>query len=277
MDDNKPEPRGLLYILLSAFAVFCGWSLAKLRAPSQDASSAQHPQDSTHNATEIGQNIPSPVHVIVDASPPTPTPNEKREAREQRQEGHDKKRLRAEIVLAFVTSLLLIANLFLIFTARRANKIASDALEISHRPWAGMNGDVGFSRLNLKNEVFQFLVSYKLKNFGASPALNIVVQLGNPIEDVRDLYIYDIKVNDACQSAENLTKLTGDLLLPSGDKPDTWTFGEKAWKVSFIIPGCIAYRDTGGAVHHTQLCYVMDDSGALKPSTFRTCWFQYAD
>jgi hypothetical protein len=87
-DSSGKEPsRSLSHILLSALAFLFGWSLSKLRTPSHDSSNTQHPQDNTRDTTQIGQNISSPVHVIVDGSPPTPTPSKEREARENRKEG----------------------------------------------------------------------------------------------------------------------------------------------------------------------------------------------
>ena len=233
--------------------------------------------EKSKNSLPISEGIPSGTEI-------PPTVNKDKETKAQK-ESVMWSRLKKQITIALIVEILIFAvtiKIACIYSGQlnqmiRANNLTQQALN-RDRPWVGVNGDVGFSKLNPKNEVFQFVVSYRVKNFGASPALNTVVQFGNPIEDVRDLHIYDLtkgKVNDACQTAENVVGLTGDLLLPTGDKPDTWTFGEKAWKGSFIIPGCLVYRDTGGKMHHTQLCYVIDDSGKSGP--FRTCWFQYAD
>src|SRR5271156_3574246 len=35
---DSGEPRGLLYVLLAAFAIFSGWSLSKLNTPSKEGS-----------------------------------------------------------------------------------------------------------------------------------------------------------------------------------------------------------------------------------------------
>src|SRR5271154_2084278 len=82
---QKPNsPLGLLGILALSFGA---WFLSKLSDPNHDSGSAQLPQPKPHNTTTIGPHIRPPFHVIVDASPPTPTPNKEREAREERQEG----------------------------------------------------------------------------------------------------------------------------------------------------------------------------------------------
>jgi hypothetical protein len=261
-EPSSSGPQSLLNILVSAFAFLCGWSLAKLRAPSQDASGTQHPQDRPHNATQIGQNIPSPVHVIVDASPPIPTPNKEREAGEERQEGRDKKRLGVEIILAFVTSLLLIANLLLVFTARRANKIASDALYINHRPWVGLDGGIQFPEkprfeIYPTNRMVHLSVRYFVKNYGTAPALNAVsyamifAEKGIPKRP-------EIPMNTSCSFADDDRKnKRGAVIFPNepvraGSDPGT-TFDPTMHTMGQIwITICTSYGDDAGKVHHTK-------------------------
>src|SRR5260370_7496077 len=48
---NPPEPRGLLYVLLAAFAFFSGWSLSRSRTQDEDGSEGGSPQDNTREET----------------------------------------------------------------------------------------------------------------------------------------------------------------------------------------------------------------------------------
>jgi hypothetical protein len=250
------EPRGLLYILFSAFGVLWLWS--KLRTPNQDSRNSQHPQDSTNNATQIGQNISSPVHVVIDASPPTPTPNKEREAREERQEGRDKKRLQAEIILAFVTSILLIANLFLVFTARYANKIARDALYVNHRPWVGNDGGIQFPE-PLRFELFpttrniHLRVRYSIKNYGTAPGIQtssialLFVQKGILVRPEGTMKL-------ACMNADSISDAVifpGQSIQIDNDsrtnfEPTMHTIGQ----IWIVI--CTCYKDDTGKIHHTK-------------------------
>jgi hypothetical protein len=142
------------------------------------------------------------------------------------------------------------------------------------RPWVGISGEVSWARTS-ENGFPTFTVSYKLKNFGAFPALNAVTWIEAPVKNANDYQLVKTKVISSCKSAEVLITQTGDLLFPTGEKPDTWTYGAIP-PTKFVIPGCIAYQDTESHVHHTQLCYWIDLAETPKP-IFRTCWFQSAD
>jgi hypothetical protein len=126
MDEKKPEPRGFLCVLVSAFALMCGWSLSKLHAPTQDSSGSHHPQDSAHDAA-------TPVHVIVDAFPPTPTPNKERESREERQEGRDKKRFRLEKIGAAVLFIYTLVTGFMWWATKKSADAAERAANWTQR------------------------------------------------------------------------------------------------------------------------------------------------
>jgi hypothetical protein len=89
-------------------------------------------------------------------------------------------------------------------------------------------------------------MGYRLKNFGAAPAMNTVVPLGPATGDVNNYSLIKAEVETACKTGENLVMLTGDLLLPGGEKPDTAQLGKKNIPEKFILPGCIVYRDSGG-------------------------------
>src|SRR4051794_11362746 len=94
---NSAEPQGFLSVLLSTVFFFAGWSLSKLRDPSKHSDDSRCPQNNATNAAESCQSTHStPIRVVIDSAPPTPTPDKKREARETDQESRDKKRFAVE-------------------------------------------------------------------------------------------------------------------------------------------------------------------------------------
>lgn len=186
----------------------------------------------------------------------------------------------------FVIEVLALVGLVLyVCETKRTNDLTQQALEDgrthfnqSQRPWVGMAGEVALLENSESGGVFKFVVGYKLRNFGSSPGLNTVVALNSPVGEANNYELIKIKVSDSCKFAERLVPQTGDLLLPGAEKPNTWTYTDrKVWPTKFVIPGCAAYRDPVGTVHHTQLCYWIDLSADPKPKTFGTCWFQHAD
>ncbi len=78
---NPPEQRGLLYILLSAFAFLFGWSSARLSAPKQDVCKTIHPQD-TPDEEHRPIQIRSPV--IAQIPPTAPQHNESNRRKDDR-------------------------------------------------------------------------------------------------------------------------------------------------------------------------------------------------
>jgi hypothetical protein len=187
MNENKPEPRGLLYGLVYAFGLFSGWFLSKLHGPYHDSSSTQHPQDNTHDTTQVGQNIPYPIRVVIDASPPTPTPSKEREAREERQEGRDKKRLRVEIWTFLALSLYAVVTGGMWWATKRAADAARDSARVARdsvkqqrdlfqmdqQPYIGMI-KIKLSALPEIGQRPRFEIS--LQNLGKTAAVNVWIQ-----------------------------------------------------------------------------------------------------
>jgi hypothetical protein len=107
--------------------------LSKLSDPNQKSSNTQHPQHSADTTRQIGQNVSSPIHVVVDASPPTPTPNKERESREERKDGRDKKRYRIEIITAVVLAAYTVVTGFMWWATKKAAEAATQAVEESRK------------------------------------------------------------------------------------------------------------------------------------------------
>jgi hypothetical protein len=158
-------------------------------------------------------------------------------------------------------------------SAKATDQLAQLAAQ-QDRPWVGINGEVTWADTS-ENGFPTFTISYKLRNFGVSPAFNTIVQIDRPITDVNNAELVKIKATDSCKSAEAIIGQTGDLLLPNSEKPNTWTYGGIP-PTKFDIPGCIVYKDTKGSIHHAQLCYWIDLAETPRP-IFRTCWSQSAD
>ena len=74
---------------------------------------------------------------------------------------------------------------------------------------------------------YGFTVEYAIKNFGVAPAFNTIVVLGPTIDDVNNYALVKSKVDDARKTAENIVHMTGNLLLPGGEKRDTYAFWRK--------------------------------------------------
>jgi hypothetical protein len=114
---NSPEPRGLLYILLSAFAFLTGWSLAQLRTPNDDGSETIHPQHGTAPKDRLSRFD----SMTAAQTPPTPTQPYQPDRRKDNTPPWKK---RAEIAAIAVAIGLLAINIFLWRSTRDAAKAA---------------------------------------------------------------------------------------------------------------------------------------------------------
>lgn len=165
-----------------------------------------------------------------------------------------------------------------------ANKQSATFFAQQNRPWVGLDGDLSIDSNTFENTGYFLRTSYKIKNFGNSPALNVSIWLTEIAEEgAGDIYARTrTEVEKACASSTAIMSAynynTGDVSLPSGSKPTTWTFSQfPPFPEKMIISGCIVYRDTGGNLHHTQLCYWAHPGASLKSERSGSCWFQKAD
>jgi hypothetical protein len=229
------------------------------------------PQSKADTAANRSKNVPRPpLRVVVESLPPTPPPTDEQKAEKKRQRGLEW----GKVVLEVLALLGLWAY---VCETRRTNNLTQQALDIQ-RPWVGMVGDVTFEEpKELDKNWPHFIMSYRLKNFGTAPAMNVVTPFGPIIGDANNYALVKTKVEASCKSGENIVSLTGDLLLPASDKPDTTQVGNKNAPQKFVMPGCIVYRDSKRKIHHTELCYWIDLADTSRPKTFSTCWFQGAD
>ncbi|HTF25131.1 MAG TPA: hypothetical protein VK937_14635 [Candidatus Limnocylindria bacterium] len=143
-----------------------------------------------------------------------------------------------------------------------ANKIASNALYISHRPWVGLDGSVQFPEqprfeIYPTNRSIHLSVRYMVKNFGGAPALNsssyamIFAEKGIPKRP-------EIPMNTACSFADDDRKnKRGAVIFPNqpvraGSDPGT-TFDPTMHTIGQIwVVICTSYGDDTGKIHHTK-------------------------
>jgi hypothetical protein len=172
--------------------------------------------------------------------------------------------------------------------AKSAAETAARQLELSERPWVGFEEDPSIEQSSSREDQFGFKITYRVKNFGQSAATDVVVFWDmfyryEPSPPDIERGIRRSKNMDACKFADwELQKFSGGLLLPQGGRDDVYLEERPAMSVihtgTFLIPGCIAYRDTfTRKIHHTWACYSVN----LPPSsTFKNvmpCDAQYAD
>lgn len=162
--------------------------------------------------------------------------------------------------------------------ARNSNSQTAEFFRIEKRPWVGMSKPPSLrDKKSTKPGHFGFTLEYVVKNFGVAPAFNTVVPFSGIVDgqDVSNYSLVRTKVNDARSNGENITNLTGDLLLPGAEITGTCEFPEIKRTNKFVITGCIVYRSADGTIHHTELSYWIDLAEGKK-AIFRTAWFQAA-
>jgi hypothetical protein len=158
-----------------------------------------------------------------------------------------------------------------------ANIQSAGFFKVQNRPWVGMSKELVLSeKKSTKLGQFGFTLKYAVKNFGTEPAFHTVVVLVDSVDDANNRDLVKTKITEARQIGENIVHLTGDLLLPTAEKYNTHSFGERTRPDKFAIPGCIVYRFADGTIHYTELSYWIDLSEGEK-ATFRTLWFQDAN
>jgi hypothetical protein len=241
--------------------------------------SRKHPGKQHHNQSH--ENQPSGIergasHDAVAVNPDAPHSEARHEASPGNEEPAQMPK-KPDLMTIFTGVLALFAVLSFVALWIQVRDARDEFTKIQ-RPWVGFSGEMSLDKFSFDGEMGKALVGYKFKNYGTAPALNTVVWLERPVGTRTDYELIRTKVEQSCRSGETIFNQTGDLLLPSAEKTDTWNFTDKQpWPDVFIIPGCIVYHDVAGRAHHTQLCYYIDLTTDPKPTSFRTCWFQHAD
>jgi hypothetical protein len=229
------------------------------------SSGSAPPQDNTAYKTSGRKDSTStPLRVVIESTPPPPAPTEKQKAKEENEERRkddaekrEGRKFIAEVIIACVTSLLLIVNVWLVCTARHANKIAGDALYISHRPWVGLDGGIQFTgkpEIQLPNRFIKLSFRYFLKDYGTTPAKESSSESLFISKD--DITKPELPMQVACSNADG--KFSGSIVIfPNASiktdaKPGV-NFGPEIQGISRMwIAICVSYGDSAG-IHHTKI------------------------
>jgi len=286
---QKPSMlHGLLGILfsVSAFVVWL-WS-RKGSIEQHDSQDAALPQDTTSNTTERCQNLSSsPLRVVIDSAPPTPTPNKERETREDEKNRRDKKRFVAEVTVAF---LLFVYTTFAGWQGCEMRKAATAAkkqtetavrqLEMIDRPWLKLQGiainDPGFTFS--PDGAAHLSVRPILKNIGHSVATNVTFNAKMVIPAPSNFpVIAEQEQKNLCEPINNApvavhrgyAVASGETVIFPDDVEQSWSYGldlkkdevEKGQEIVQIsgkqkgilaplLVGCIDYLYPSSSIHH---------------------------
>jgi hypothetical protein len=171
MDQGKPESRGLLYILLSGFAFFSGWSLSKRFTSNKQSVDVTPTQDTTDKERERGRYVPpSPTRVAIESFPSPKAPAEERKREKQK-----KKRFRWLGLGVNVLTLGAVIWYACVATQQRNEMIKQNAL-MQQSLWNQHEPSIGIVGIRpLDNFPVEQRVEWTIKNYGDSPARRVVV------------------------------------------------------------------------------------------------------
>jgi hypothetical protein len=174
---NSPEPRGLLYILLSSLAFACGWFSARLHDPNQHVSETAPSQSSTAGEGNRGQFEPIVVSQVAPAPIETYLPH-------RREDNTPRWKKIAEWSIAGATVGLLIVNIFLwsatkkaadaadksAGAAGKAANAAEESLTTVQRAYISL-GDIGGSRNGVSSDpkTISLMIKFPWENAGYTP------------------------------------------------------------------------------------------------------------
>jgi len=174
---KPPEPRGLLRILASVFSgALFGWFLSKLNPPIEQSTKTIPSQDSTDDRN-AQSNPPLPLTVRIESYPPPSISEEtKTEKKEQRFIS------RGNFIATCLTSilaagLLIVTCKYVSYTYRTWREMQQQTriLAEAQRPWV-----MGFPVISkfafMPDGSGQVWVSWRVDNFGHSPAFGIHIQ-----------------------------------------------------------------------------------------------------
>jgi hypothetical protein len=162
MNDEKPEPRGLLFVLVSAIAFFCGWCSAKLRTPKQNVREALPSQDArTAESTQraVASSLVSQTPSIL--------------PQQNQSDGSKNGRPVWEKAAAIGTLGLLVVNIFLWLSTKKAADAAKESADLQRTVVEGTQAATLMSFQHLEDNFLHFGVW----NMGGVSAKKVVVNL----------------------------------------------------------------------------------------------------
>lgn len=254
---NSSERRGLLYILLSVFAFLSGWSLSRLRTPSDDDGKPVHPEDDTPPESGLGQ-LESPIAPQI---PLTPTQHYQPDRRKDNTPSWKKT---AEIVAIGIAGGLLIINIVALCAARKAANAAKESVELARmnadmdqRAWVGVS-DISSSVRKSED----WTVSFMFKNTGKTPAKDFVIRGAGE------------RVAKGQKPIKEEIRLPGrGVIVPDGIfHSELKVSGLYDWtSADLVIHGRIEYESVFGHGHWTTFCYHFVSDGNTGKGGFAPC------
>ena len=186
-----------------------------------------------------------------------------RSAPKDRKEWHDRWKFRLEVGGALILTIYTGFAGWQACEIRKSNgytigalRLNRDTLVTSHRPWVFLDGGVeNVKPLTFDSSDGRATVSYTIKNFGASPALRMIVSptmIAQPITPTVS--------NPPCSDPDLIQYLNhtkaGGFLVPGGIKKVTDVEVSakspvRGARIGVVLEFCIAYRDEFNNLHMT--------------------------
>jgi len=249
---NSSEPRGLLYILLSAFAFFSGWLLSKSRTPNEAGSETVSPQDYTREGSGRRQiGLP-----IVAQSAPTPI---RANQADRRTDDTPRWKKIAEWSIAAATVGLLIINIFLWWSTQKAANAAKSAAETAEKSFKlarqrAEDSDEAICNVRGEVESGSNVEHLTVSNAGKVPAHTVGVYIEvsrNSLPSNERITLFQ-SLDISQDELRGESPILKDVVL-SG-------FGEPDWKKinqireAVVVSGVIKYENGFGSVRHRTFC-----------------------
>jgi hypothetical protein len=132
--ERDSEGRGLLYVLLSAFAFSSGWLISKVRTPVEQPIDSEPTQNNSEGERSGRQSISNhPIRVVVESLPPPEPPKHERQAEKKK----DRRPQWGILVVNFLTLTAVIVYACITYGQWRAmldsNKINRDSFQTVQR------------------------------------------------------------------------------------------------------------------------------------------------
>jgi len=184
MPSLRPQKPSLLQSLLDILESVLDVLSFSISLHEKNNSRSENPPPDKAKDTAYGRKDAtfSPLRVVVEAVMPAPSPTEEQKAkdaaeerRKQNTEIREGRKFIAECLLACITALLLLVNVWLVLTTRKANKLSSIAIQNAKENFITDQQPVIWITPKLPsfglNKQLQW--NFEYSNYGRSPALNV--------------------------------------------------------------------------------------------------------
>jgi hypothetical protein len=142
-----------------------------------------------------------------------------------------------------------------VWAARRANKIAQDALNGADRPWVTLVGVTGANKIKVGQKAD---LTINIENLGKSPAKNVVDGVTVGLIPVANFPTTAAKIQNQLQNRGVL--FPSESVLKEEPSPVAITKERmqaiREGTLALAVLGPITYEDSGGALHHSRVCWI---------------------